>query len=223
MNFELFKNITIALSLTLCLSNQLALAISDFETYINRLSNNQSNPTSLSPIKTTSSQQYEERTIVDSFVYAVINYTYSTGEGKYIRYSSEQGRYGEGKVQTAQGPLVHVTMEDNLDDHTACSNEIAGNGRKALPTKAWIALVKRGKCTFEEKVQNVWLRGAAGIIVYNDKNSKELEKMQIRDKSSKYIYSFVLSLYSVIYKFLSNQTEDLENKVSFCICKVKFS
>lgn len=187
MNFDLSRNLTIALSLTLCLANPFVWSISDFESYINRITNNQSNPTILSPVQ--SNQQYEERTIVDSFVYAVINYTYSTIDGKQIPNSSEQqGRYGEGKVQSAYGVLVHVTMEENIDDHTACTHEISGTNRKAFPNKAWIALVKRGKCTFEDKVQNVWLKGAVGIIVYNDKNSKELEKMQIRDKHSKYFF-----------------------------------
>lgn len=192
MIFDSCTHFTISLSLTLLLANPFVWSISDFESYINRITNNQSNPTIVSPIQSTSSQ-YEERTIVDSFVYAVINYTYSTVDGKQIPNSVEQGRFGEGKVQNAHGVLVHVTMEDKIDDHTACSHEIAGTNRKALPSKAWIALVKRGKCTFEEKVQNVWLRGAVGIIVYNDKNSKELEKMQIRDKQSEYFISLYFS------------------------------
>lgn len=181
-----------ALSITICLSNPFVWSISDFDSYLNRITSNHSNPTVLSPLPTTSSHQYEERTIVDSFVYAVINYTYSTIDGKQIPNSSEQGRYGEGKVQNAYGVLVHVTMEDNLEDHTACTHGIAGTNRRALPSKAWIALVKRGKCTFEDKVQNVWLRGAVGIIVYNDKNSKELEKMQIRDKQREFVIFILL-------------------------------
>lgn len=189
-----------ALSITICLSNPFVWSISDFDSYLNRITNNHSNPTILSPLPTTSSQQYEERTIVDSFVYAVINYTYSTTDGKQIPNSSEQGRYGEGKVQSAYGVLVHVTMEDNFEDHTACTHGIAGTNRRTLPSKAWIALVRRGKCTFEDKVQNVWLRGAVGIIVYNDKNSKELEKMQIRDKQREsYFISFLLVKVLLIY------------------------
>ncbi|KAL5289539.1 hypothetical protein ACFFRR_009564 [Megaselia abdita] len=182
MIFDLTKNVKITLSLTICLANSFVLSISDFDSYINHITKNQSNPTVLYPVQKTSQQKYEERIKIDSFVFAIINYTYSTVDGKEIPNSSEQGRYGEGRVQSAHGVLVHVTMEDNIDDHSACTHAITGTNRSALPSKAWIALVRRGKCTFEDKVQNVWLRGAVGIIVYNDKNSKELEKMQIRDK-----------------------------------------
>lgn len=177
------------ISISVWLTSPFVWSISDFDNYLNRISNNQSNLANLSLVHTITSQ-YEERTIVDSFVYAVINYTYLTADGTQLPNSSEQGRYGEGKVQGAHGVLVHVTKQDNSDDHTACTHEIVRSNSKALPSKGWIALVKRGKCTFEDKVQNVWLKGAVGIIVYNDKSSKELEKMQIRDKQREFNSNF---------------------------------
>ncbi|XP_055384528.1 E3 ubiquitin-protein ligase goliath isoform X2 [Condylostylus longicornis] len=120
----------------------------------------------------------------DSYVLAFINFTYSASDGEEIRRSEEKARYGEGRILNVQGHLVHVTREHNVSDHTACTENIRGTNNKPLPPRGepWIALVRRGSCTFEKKIRHVWLQGAAGVIVYNDEASVSLEKMKIIEK-----------------------------------------
>uniref|UniRef100_A0A0A1X986 Protein goliath n=1 Tax=Zeugodacus cucurbitae TaxID=28588 RepID=A0A0A1X986_ZEUCU len=128
----------------------------------------------------------EERIIIDVYNYAYLNFTYwnENGEKCKLGYSEEKARYGEGKVGNREGKLIHISMIGNVTDDTACSSKIAGTNGESLPPKgvAWIALVKRGLCTFEEKVKHVYDRGAVGVIIYNDKPVNNLEKMQIRDQ-----------------------------------------
>lgn len=48
----------------------------------------------------------------------------------------------------------------------------------------WIALIKRGVCKFEDKVKHAYNYNAIGVIIYNDRDSQVLDKMQIVDKES---------------------------------------
>lgn len=130
----------------------------------------------------------EERIIIDVYNYAYLNFTYLNefGEIRKLVYSEEKARYGEGKVDSREGKLIHVSTIGNITDDTACTSKIAGTNGESLPSKGWIALVKRGFCTFEEKVKHVYDRGAIGVIIYNDKSVNNLEKMQIRDQLRKY-------------------------------------
>jgi PA domain len=127
----------------------------------------------------------EERIAVDHYVMAIINTTHLGDDGDYVHTSEEKGKYGEGRIMRAEGPLVHVTAEGNVHDHTACERKLRGTHGRDLPTEPWIALVKRGRCNFEEKVQHVYDFKAIGVIVYNDKDSPSLDKMKIYDKERK--------------------------------------
>ncbi|XP_049309562.1 protein goliath [Bactrocera dorsalis] len=128
----------------------------------------------------------EERIIIDVYNYAYLNFTYLNefGEIRKLAHSEEKARYGEGKVDSREGKLVHISTIGNITDDTACTSKIAGTNGESFPPKGvgWIALVKRGFCTFEEKVKHVYDRGAIGVIIYNDKAVNNLEKMQIRDQ-----------------------------------------
>jgi hypothetical protein len=43
----------------------------------------------------------------------------------------------------------------------------------------WIALVRRGKCSFQRKVDNARQAGASAVIVYNDREAIDLDKMKL--------------------------------------------
>ena len=122
-----------------------------------------------------------------SYVLAFINYTYRKPDGTEIGFSAEKARYGEGRILNVQGYLVHVTKENNISDNTACSDNLRGSKGNALPPRpfSWIALIKRGACTFDQKIKHVFLHGAAGAIIYNEEASVSLEKMKIIDKDRK--------------------------------------
>lgn len=130
----------------------------------------------------------EERIISEPYVLAFINYNYTTAEGVLVQTNAEErGKYGEGRIFTVQGILVHVTSRDDKNDHTACDMRLISSTGQSLPSadKPWIALIKRGGCNFEDKVRHAYEHKAIGVIVYNDRDSNNLDKMKIVDTDRK--------------------------------------
>ncbi|XP_067627482.1 E3 ubiquitin-protein ligase goliath [Eurosta solidaginis] len=132
----------------------------------------------------------EERILIDTYTYAFLNYTYRNDDNdddiQTVSFDEEKARYGEGHVADCyRGKLVHISNEDDVTNDTACTPNILGTNHKQLPPRGvtWIALVKRGHCTFEQKVKHVHAHGACGVIIYNDKLVNSLEKMQIKDQT----------------------------------------
>lgn len=70
-----------------------------------------------------------------------------------------------------------ITLTVNVSDRS-----YNGTSSVSLPEGPWIALIRRGVCKFEDKVKNVYNNNAIGVIVYNDRESQNLDKMQIADK-----------------------------------------
>lgn len=97
-------------------------------------------------------------------------------------------RYGGGYVGPAYGIIVHVTSDKNPDDHTGCELPFRSSrpdGMLPQPGEPWIALIKRGKCNFEAKVDNAFKSNAAGVLVYNDRDSNGLEKMKLANNAGR--------------------------------------
>lgn len=140
-------------------------------------------------VNTTQTLASEERIAVDVYTYAFLNYSYVENQQvRNIYFDEEKARYGEGKIFNVHGKLVHISDAEDVKDDTACSSNILGTNGQPTPPEgiSWIALVRRGRCTFEEKVKNVYMKKAAGIIIYNDKPVMSLEKMQIKGKAREY-------------------------------------
>lgn len=128
--------------------------------------------------------QSERNLPSELYVLAFINYTYD-GE----IFNEEVAKYGEGPVPTiVTGQLIHITTDDDVRNHTACSKNLRGRHGDPLPGKEiqWIALIKRGHCKFDEKVQNVIGYNAAAVIIYNDEDRKDLHKMRIEPQTRKF-------------------------------------
>lgn len=81
----------------------------------------------------------------------------------------------------ASGELVHVTAPVKPNDHTGCQMpfESSRSHKQLPPPGTWIALIKRGGCNFEIKVENAFRSNAAGVLVYNDRDSASLDKMKL--------------------------------------------
>lgn len=125
-------------------------------------------------------------TSVDNYSTAFINYTYTRQDGHHVVYAQETAKYGEGKIAPISGPLHHIVNAKELSDHTACGKcDILGTNGQLLPSRDWIALIKRGDCKFDEKIACVHSKGAIGAIVYDFKDDQTLDKMKIDDKTSK--------------------------------------
>lgn len=130
----------------------------------------------------------EERIMIEPYVSAYINYNYTTAEGVLVQTNAEErGKYGEGRIFTIQGLLVHVTAKEDKYDHTACKPILMGSRGLPLPAldRPWIALIKRGGCNFEDKVRHAYEHRASGVIVYNDRDATQLDKMKIVDTDRK--------------------------------------
>lgn len=124
---------------------------------------------------------------LDSYTLAYLNYTYedkSSGVPQEISVGEMVGKYGEGRILNRTGTLVHVSKADNVRENTGCTADWRGTNGADLPPVGvpWIALVRRGNCNFEEKVKYAYQYGAAGVIIYNDKDDPRLDKMRINDK-----------------------------------------
>lgn len=141
----------------------------------------------------------EDRILMDVHTYAFLNYSYLDEEQQWrnVSFNEEKARYGEGKIMSVMGKLVHITDASDLEDDSACSSNIRGTLGQTLPSAdiSWVALVRRGHCTFEEKVKHVHAKGAVGVIVYNDRTVLHLEKMQIKDKTRKFVTTHVIQIY----------------------------
>ena len=53
-----------------------------------------------------------------------------------------------------------------------------------LQVVPWIALVRRGRCNFDDKLEAAFLNNASGLVVYNNKEDG-LQKMTLRNKYRK--------------------------------------
>lgn len=109
---------------------------------------------------------------------------------------------------SAFGELVHVTSRVRPDDHTGCQVPFASSrSDKTLPAPGtpWIALIKRGRCNFENKVENAFRSNAAGVLVYNDRDSATLDKMKLSsDSRRKYDRYFFRSIVKIVYRIVKN-------------------
>lgn len=144
-------------------------------------------PNDLSSGVTSFALPAEER-LNEIYTLAVINYTYINSEGEKIIESGEIAKYGEGQLLDARGVLHLVTSANDRNDVTGCQSDLRDTVGDKLPESGWIALIKRGGCNFELKVKHVYMKGAVGAIIFNDKDSHTLDKMKIVDKSSKFFF-----------------------------------
>lgn len=115
---------------------------------------------------------------------AYINITFvDPATGRTVREKTEIGKFGESHIGFSSGILVHVKSGSDNSGCTLPFRSTSGTGE--LPREPWIALVKRGGCNFQVKVDNAYDSNASGIIVYNDRDSSVLEKMKLTLKAKR--------------------------------------
>lgn len=118
---------------------------------------------------------------IDPLTTAYLNVT-RWSDGAFYWDKTEVGRYGGGYVAPTSGVIVHVTSALDPDDHSGCQLPFKSTtSRGELPPvgEPWIALIKRGKCNFDLKVENAFRSKAVGVLVYNDRDSQTLDKMKL--------------------------------------------
>ena len=99
------------------------------------------------------------------------------------------GRFGvSSPTATEVGLLVHVLTEDALNH--GCTPAV--NAPTASP---WIALIQRGNCKFEHKINNAVVKNnASAVIIYNHKAEDTLITM---DHSGECVQLHCLRFYHV--------------------------
>ena len=78
-------------------------------------------------------------------------------------------------------------------DGTGCFPPFRENYPKDKP---WIAVVKRGKCTFNEKVQNAMRLNASAILVYDDISGEALQSMKGKTDCAKFYFLYGSTSYT---------------------------
>lgn len=137
----------------------------------------------------------------EGFTSAFLNVTHEDIEtGLLISDKTEVGRYGSGYIGPAAGFIIHVRSDLDANDHSGCQMPLrssVGNGKLPSNGEPWIALIKRGKCNFEVKVDNAYRSNAVAVLVYNDRDSPSLDKMKLApDNGSKYFYYLFFKLFT---------------------------
>lgn len=61
-------------------------------------------------------------------------------------------------------------------DNTACNGPFVKNYPSGEP---WIAVIQRGKCTFNQKIANALRLNASGVLIYDNDNSGTLQSMKV--------------------------------------------
>jgi PA domain len=92
--------------------------------------------------------------------------------------AAELGKFSEGHIASSSGLLVHVQSVNSTSDH-ACTMPLKPIGGDALPSEPWIALIRRGHCSYEQKVDNAFKSNASAVLIFNDRESPVLQKMRV--------------------------------------------
>ncbi|XP_026751739.1 E3 ubiquitin-protein ligase goliath [Galleria mellonella] len=128
---------------------------------------------------------------IDTFTIANINLTYEDEHGGVYTETSESGKYGEGYIGSSRGVAVHVRAKGpgGERDHSGCTWPLLSVDapNDPLPEEPWIAVIRRGNCNFEIKVQNAWRANASAVLVYNDRDTTLLEKMKLSSDNGRNI------------------------------------
>ena len=129
---------------------------------------------------------------LNTCVMAYLNVTYVGLDGEIRSDTSETGKYGETYIGPAVGTLIHVRSRDT-GESTACFLPLVTNStadHKLPSSEPWIALIKRGGCDFAVKVRNALRYNASAVLIYNDRESPNLDKMSIPPELSEYLFIF---------------------------------
>jgi len=116
----------------------------------------------------------------DEYTLATVNVTYVDVDDVHDE-TSEVGKYGTGRVASTSGVLVHIWTSTeglgNASSHHGCEPGYENR----VPSVPWIALVRRGRCNFDDKLEAAFLNNASALVVYNNKDDG-LQKMTLRNQ-----------------------------------------
>ena len=98
---------------------------------------------------------------------------------------AETGRYSSGNNNDVSGVVIEMETVEPFEEssvrgddvYTGCYPPFKANYPENEP---WIALVRRGKCTFNHKIRNALKLNASGVLIYdNEQEGKVLQAMVV--------------------------------------------
>uniref|UniRef100_UPI0037E86783 RING finger protein 148-like n=1 Tax=Semicossyphus pulcher TaxID=241346 RepID=UPI0037E86783 len=92
---------------------------------------------------------------------AVVDISYANSNNQTVDKYCECGMYGRNSPLEKASGIVTLPK----GDPKGCGPDPVYNRNETSPP--WIALIKRGNCTFSEKINAAKRQGAAGVLVYN--------------------------------------------------------
>lgn len=119
---------------------------------------------------------------INKYSTALINISWMDPEKNELHTEmSEAGRFSTAGPATVSGVLSLAVPQDNYstpEDHSGCVPGLQLTNNK-VPEAPVIALLSRGGCVFEKKVEHAVAAGAAGLIIYNNQDQEELGSIAV--------------------------------------------
>ena len=125
-----------------------------------------------------------------------VHYDKNNSRPNYHTDHSETGRYSTADHSDVHGVAIQMIskrseLTSSSNDSEPSDSDITGCYPPFLDNyprnESWIAIVKRGHCTFNEKIKNALDLNASGVLVYDNEDGKPLQSMK---GMIKYYYSY---------------------------------
>lgn len=126
---------------------------------------------------------------VSEFYSAYVNISYTDSDREVVHSErKEVGRFSSGGARFVAGVAFKLQSQSenaSLAEY-ACTKPLKFEPMQ-VPT---IAIIKRGMCTFNKKVENAVAAGASGVLIYNDAKKKKLKTIQVRKGSLPTVFTY---------------------------------
>ncbi|XP_037087138.1 protein goliath-like, partial [Pollicipes pollicipes] len=114
----------------------------------------------------------------NGYVLAFVNVTYREPGAHELSYrGGEIGKYSTGLVTSVTGRLVHARSRNGTAHH-GCD----AVWENVLPSEPWVALVRRGLCNFDVKVENAYRNNASAVVIYDYKEGRNPHRIHLTSR-----------------------------------------
>lgn len=132
------------------------------------------------PLLTSATIAFVDKSNVSSYWTAYLNISYVDKDRQvWHTERTETGRFSSSGAKEAAGVAVEITSEDDPEDRSGCTLPF----RKTYPSdQKWIAIIERGKCTFNQKISNALSVNASGVLIYDNEDDGILQSMKVEER-----------------------------------------
>jgi len=130
---------------------------------------------------------------VNKYSTAMISITWMDPKKKMLKTdSSETGRFSTTGPATVSGVLALAKSKANssVERHFGCSPDLELNSQEGLEAPV-IALLSRGGCVFDQKVENAEAAGATAVIIFNNKEENKLGTIAVTSPAIPVVFTYM--------------------------------